>query len=81
MVKQEKKFYQSVWFWVIIGFAFLTIVVTLEPNNQELITCKQQLNQAQYDLVNIQIAIENYVEALEDYCELDPYNLLCFQIN
>ncbi len=63
------------WFWVIIGFMFVTVILVIAPypdeqTEHQLIECQESLNEWE-DLWG------DYEEAMYEYCELDPTNLLC----
>ena len=72
---ENQKFYMQWWFWVIIGFMFVTVILVIAPypdeeTEHQLIECQESLNEWE-DLWG------DYEEAMYEYCELDPTNLLC----
>ncbi len=73
--KPDQKLYMKWWFWVIIGFMFVIVILVIAPypdeqTEHQLIECQESLNEWE-DLWG------DYEEAMYEYCELDPTNLLC----
>ena len=78
-MNKKTKLYQKWWFWVILGMMFLGFTGILLSSStssyhQEYIDCKAQI----YD---IQVAWNEYVASLSEYCTLDPYNNICIAMS
>ena len=81
---KEFKIYQKWWFWVLVTLfvliVFFTIVGMMVPNEIRCDECERRLSLCQQDIININVAWNNYLDALEDYCKIDYTNLLCSAI-
>ena len=79
--KTNQKLYIKWWFWVIIGFMFCcTIFNFFNTCNEVYLSYEEIENQ----LMECQELVdewddwwERYEDAMYEYCELDPTNLLC----
>ncbi|KKL26789.1 hypothetical protein LCGC14_2391710 [marine sediment metagenome] len=83
---ENQKLYMQWWFWVIIGFMFVTVILVIAPypdeeTEHQLIECQESLNEWedlwQESLNEWEDLWGDYEEAMYEYCELDPTNLLC----
>jgi len=86
-MKQKTKFYNHWGFWVVAMIALLlvlgAIVDIVNPTTETKIVYKDnpqtqaELNACEIQLNELTNATENYFDALDDYCKLDQYNLIC----
>ena len=83
--------YQKWWFWVICGVVFITSISIIFSDDVDCPKCNcktcQDCSQCENDLVecrqlskNAYDAWNGYVDAFEDYCEIDYTNPLCLTI-
>lgn len=64
------------WFWVVLGIVFIYMIAAIMPypgceeTENDLRKCEESVS-------SFIDAWDEYNEALEEYCELDPTNPLC----
>ena len=72
----ENKLYMKWWFWVVIGFVFITVFWTIMGvviTDKECEECKEELN-AWYEYGD---SVDAYFDALDEYCKIDQTNPVC----
>ena len=80
MKKQNKQvfnFHQKLWFWIIIGVVVLGLIGSIDTSTDDCSQCKAELRVCQSNLADVSAAWGEYLEAFEDYCDIDYSNPLC----
>jgi len=87
---KEKKIYEKWWFWLICAFILLGILSMFTGSNcpecskcpvcNDCSQCEADLAECIYQGLEMVDAWNDYVDALEEYCEIDYTNPLCLTI-
>ncbi len=75
--KHDQKLYAKWWFWVIFGIMFVSFVFSTSQKMYSKEKLENELTECRELLDNLIVAWEEYDEAMQEYCNLDPTNLLC----
>ena len=61
------------WFWVVMGFVFINVFLVIVGIGIIDKECEEELN-AWYEYAD---SVDDYFDALDEYCEIDQTNPIC----